>query len=164
MAFRSSKLMQSVFVAGMVMAVMPASVEAQRGRGGGRGGPEVPAPIAYRQSMMQGINAHRGALGTLIGAEVEHQGHILGHARALNGLAMMSSDIFAEGTGGELTRARDEIWQDADGFAAALTAFQEATGALVEAAEAGDGVGEAFQAVGRTCAGCHRPFRKPANQ
>ena len=121
------------------------------------------AAIEYRQSVMQGLNAHRGAIIAIVDDDVEYRSHILAHATALHRLAVMAVDVFPEGSGGDDTRAKDEIWQDTEEFGEALEGLQDATGGLLDAVYAGDigAVVEAITTVRGACTGCHRTFRKP---
>ncbi len=142
---------RTALVACLLVAVAPARATAQD-----------PTPaMEYRQTIMSSLGAHRGALTAILNEDVPHEGHVLGHALSLRQLSVMASDIFPEGSHGEGSRALPAIWEDAAGFGEALTAFQSAADALAEAAQAGDmaAVGEAAAGFGRTCGGCHRPFR-----
>ncbi len=124
-----------------------------------------PSPaIGYRQSVMQGLNAHRGAIIAIVDDDVEYRSHILAHVTALHRLAIMTGDVFPEGSGGDDSRAKDEIWQDTEEFQEALDGFQDATGGLLDAVYAGDigAVVEAITTVRGACTECHRTFRKPA--
>lgn len=125
-----------------------------------------PTPaMEYRQTIMGSLNAHRSALTAILNEDVPHEAHVLGHALTLQQLSVMASDIFPEGSHGEGSRALPDIWNDAGGFGEALSAFQSAAGALADAARAGDmtAVGDAAAGLGRTCGGCHRPYRaRPA--
>jgi len=60
-------------------------------------------------------------------------------------------------------RAKAEIWSDWAGFKKAAMDFEMASAALVTAAETMDRgkIGAALQATGKTCGGCHKPFRGP---
>ena len=130
-----------------------------------RAAAQDPTPtMEYRQTIMGSLNAHRGALTAILNEDVPHEAHVLGHALSLQQLSVMASDIFPEGSDGEGSRALPEIWSDAAGFGEALSAFQSAADALAEAARAGDmtAVGDAAAGLGRTCGGCHRPFRARA--
>lgn len=69
---------------------------------------------------------------------------------------------FPAGTeSGHETKAKPEIWSDAAGFAKAAAGLQEAATKLVTLAEADDkaGFAEQFEAMGKTCGGCHRAYR-----
>ena len=125
----------------------------------------MPTPdMEYRQAIMSSIGAHRGALTAILAEDVPHRGHVLGHALSIQQLSVMASDIFPEGSHGEGSRALPDIWEDAAGFGDALSAFQSAAEGLAEAARSGDmaAVDEAAAGLGRTCGGCHRPYRARA--
>lgn len=121
------------------------------------------ADVKYRQAVMKALGNHMGSIAAIAKGEVGHAGHMAGHVAAIDALASMTGDVFPEGSGGDATRAKDEIWRDTAGFEAAVAAFRVAAAKLLEAAEAGDAgaVGAALGGVGRTCGGCHKAFRKP---
>jgi cytochrome c556 len=58
-------------------------------------------------------------------------------------------------------RAKPEIWSDWTGFSAKIDEFQGATAALATALKSADPAAwsSAVQAVGQSCASCHRPYR-----
>jgi cytochrome c556 len=58
-------------------------------------------------------------------------------------------------------RAKPEIWSDWTGFSAKIDEFQGATAALATALKSADPAAwsSAVQAVGLSCASCHRPYR-----
>lgn len=125
-----------------------------------------PHPAAeYRQSLMQGLRAHTGALRGLLGGEVSYEGHVLHHAEAVQGIATMALSAFPEGTGGEGSRAMDLIWEQWDDFLTKARALKEGADAMAAAAAAGDmaALDEAMSAVGGSCRGCHSDYRAPAN-
>ena len=73
---------------------------------------------------------------------------------------------FPKGTGpdsGVKTLAKAEIWAQPDDFKAAADKFQTEADKLVEVVATGDiaAVGAQFQATGKACQGCHKPFRTP---
>ena len=152
---RSHQLVaRTALAACVVAAVAPVRAAAQ----------DATPVMEYRQTIMNGLGAHRGALTAILNEDVPHEGHVLGHALSLQQLSVMASDIFPEGSHGDGSRALPDIWEDAAGFGEALSAFQSAADALAEAAREGDvaAVGEAARGFGRTCGGCHRPFRARA--
>ncbi len=116
--------------------------------------------VEYRQSVMQGLAAHQCAVTQIVDDEVGYRSHILAHATALQRLAVMATDIFPEGSGGDDSRAKDEIWQDADEFREVLKGLQDAASGLLDAVYAGDigAVEEAVTAVDGSCRNCHRAF------
>ena len=119
--------------------------------------------INYRQKVMNGNVAHIGAIADVLKGKVPHSSHILGHARALQALSLMLDDIFPPDSDFGQTRAKPEIWQQPEKFKAVVKAYQDATVVLVQAAKSGDmaAIGDAMGGVGKSCGGCHKPFRKP---
>ena len=77
---------------------------------------EISPAVEYRQSLMQGLAAHRSAVTAIVDDEVDYRSHILAHATALRRLAVMATDVFPEGSAGEGSRAMEEIWENADEF------------------------------------------------
>ena len=79
--------------------------------------------------------------------------------------AEKSSGWFPPGTGPDVgkTRAKAEIWQKPEDFAAKDAAFLKATQAFKAAADSGDVAAIKTQAgeLGKTCKACHDPYRAP---
>lgn len=90
-------------------------------------------------------------------------------AAASNLAAMAAIDqaaFWVEGTDSSVegSRARAEIWTDAEGYAQAQQSMVDATAAL--ALVAGDGIDAlkgAFGPVGQSCGACHQTYRAPSN-
>lgn len=125
---------------------------------------EKPPLAAYRESLMEGLQSHNGALRALASGAVEYPGHVLGHAEAINHIAMMMADVFPEGSM-EGSRAKAEIWQNWSDFDSKRMELVNASNTLIEAARGmnAEAIGEAARAVGQTCRGCHQTYRAPAN-
>ena len=119
--------------------------------------------IKYRQLVMRSNSLHIGAIAAILKGKVPYVGHIVFHARALRDDSLMYDDIFPTDSNLGLTRAKPEIWQQPEKFKAAVIAFQEASAVLLQAAESGvmGAVGAVVGAVGKSCGGCHNPFRAP---
>jgi cytochrome c556 len=117
--------------------------------------------LDYRKAVMTALRGHIGAASMIARGLVENDGHLVGHARGLHAGAKELSRIFQEGSNVGESEALPVIWEDAEGFAAAIAAMEEATAAFVEAAESGDGeaIGAAFRNVGMGCRGCHDNYR-----
>ncbi|MGY8994500.1 MAG: c-type cytochrome [Rhodospirillales bacterium] len=120
--------------------------------------------IAYRKMVMGATGAHIGAIASVVKGETNYAAHVGDHARAIAGLARMMTDIFPEGSGEGNTRAKPEIWKDWPRFMAAAKALETAAMDLAMKADSGDmgAIGAGLGAVGKSCGGCHEPFRKPA--
>jgi cytochrome c556 len=125
------------------------------------------SPVAeYRQGLMSSLASHFGGLRTLASGDVAEPEHVVLHARALADAGEMLQVVWAEGSAGEGSRARPEIWADWDDFQGRLEALRAATARVRDRAEAGDmqGFGAALQELGPSCRGCHTDYRAPANQ
>ncbi|HET7710258.1 MAG TPA: cytochrome c [Sphingomicrobium sp.] len=79
-----------------------------------------------------------------------------------------SSSWFPPGTGPDVgkTRAKAEIWQKPEDFAAKDKAFREAALAFKAAADSGDVNAIKAQAgeLAKACKSCHDPYRKPESE
>lgn len=85
------------------------------------------------------------------------------NAERVNEIAKMLPSLFLDGSDTETDRAKPEIWTKTAEFAAAAKEFEGASEALVTAVATGDQdtIGAALGSVGKTCGGCHKPFRVP---
>ena len=122
--------------------------------------------IKYRQNVMRAIGGHTGSIAAVVKGEVDFTGHVAAHADSIAALSGAVLEMFPQGTdSGADTRAKPDIWQDWDGFTEAAEAFEAAAGNLAQAAAGGDqaAIAAAFGDLGKSCGGCHRPFRTPAN-
>ncbi len=119
--------------------------------------------IKYRRAVMSSIAAHITGIAAVVKGEVSFTGHLPAQARALHDMSLLIGDLFPPGTDVGVTRAKPEIWQQPEKFAAAIKALQTASAELLAAAESGDvnAVGAKLGPVGKACGGCHKPFRKP---
>ena len=116
-----------------------------------------------RVDKMKEIGKNLGAIGKVAKGEMAYSPAIIANAEALVHLSKDVEKLFPEGSGGPDTRAKPEIWQKWSEFVAASQDFEDATPGLVTATKSGD-VGQikaAVGAVGKTCGGCHKPFRAP---
>lgn len=72
-------------------------------------------------------------------------------------------NMWPEGSGGGLTRAKEEIWSNMLDFRGKLTDLKNAADKLISTADVTD-IGtakSAFIGVGRTCGACHKIYRGP---
>ncbi len=74
----------------------------------------------------------------------------------------MMPDYFPEGSGGGVSEASAEIWEDFEGFINAAKTFELSALSVVDAVnqDAEDLVISAAKSVGNSCKSCHRKFRK----
>lgn len=120
-----------------------------------------PSPeAAYRQSLMQGIRIHTGAIRAVLSGAAPI-GHAAYHAESLDGIGKALANAFPDGSHGEGSRALPIIWENRMAFMNQVSGFQSAATALVAAAESGDSgrIDSALGAVQGTCRECHGTYR-----
>lgn len=125
------------------------------------------ASVNVRHAQMQIISYHTGILGDMAKGEMEFDAEkAQAAATNLHAAAMMErATMWVEGTeqgAVEGSRAKAEIWTDAEGFDAAFTKLQEASAALMEVSDL-DAVKAGMNDVGKSCGGCHDDYRGPKN-
>ena len=110
---------------------------------------------------MKVIGGDIGAIAKVAKGEAEYSPALVERAKRMDLLSKTVLVLFPQGSEGR--RSKAEIWSDWAGFEKAANAFTAATPALVSAVESGDKgqIGAALGAVGKSCGGCHKPFRKP---
>jgi cytochrome c556 len=86
------------------------------------------------------------------------------HAKKIDGTAQVLVSWFPKGTGPESgidTKAKPEVWTQADDFKKANDDFRAEAAKLVTAAATGDAatLGPQLAATGKTCSGCHTKFQ-----
>jgi len=126
---------------------------------------EPAAAVKYRQAVMKAIGGHTGSIAAVAKGQVSYGSHVVEHARSLAAMGRIAADLFPAGSGqssGAKTGALASIWDKPDDFKKAVDAFQTATADFAKAAESGDmqATMAAFGAVGKSCGGCHKPFRE----
>ncbi|MFC5584001.1 c-type cytochrome [Nitratireductor kimnyeongensis] len=126
-------------------------------------------PIAVRKAIMQANAASAGLAGAMMKGELDYNPAIAKAAiLTLSASAKSFGEFFPEGSGDGDTTAAPAIWDDADGFQAALDKYMTDTAAAVEASGK-DGPADlaAFQAaigpVFGNCKSCHENFRVQNN-
>jgi cytochrome c556 len=123
-------------------------------------------PITERRELMKG----NGAAMKAINEALENGGpaaDMVKHADQINMTAMKIATLFPAGTDqpqgkdpGQ-TKAKPEIWQNPDQFAAEVKKFQDESAMFKTAVAGGDmGVIKAeFEKLGEACGSCHKAFR-----
>lgn len=151
------KKMKSVVTVLGVVAALGAGVAVAHSHSTGI--PEADKRIA----LMKELGMNMKAVAGVAKGEAAYTPALNNNAKRIQEIAAMMGDLFPEGSGGPKTRSKDEIWTDKDGFAKAVAAFDTAAAGLVPAVASGDQgkIGMALGAVGKTCGGCHKPFRSP---
>jgi len=126
------------------------------------------AAVVARQSVMRLYVHNISLLGGMAQGKIEYDAETAG--RAAEALALvaridqsrmwpMGSD---NGTLGNMTRAKPEIWGIASDVGAKYSALQDATAALAKvAADDLAALQGAIGAVGGACSACHKAYRGP---
>ena len=118
--------------------------------------------VKYRKLVMKSLGGHMGATASIVKGEAGATHHLVAHAATMASIAKMAGDLFPKGSDKGNTRALPVIWEQPQEFAKTVQALEAATGELVAAARSGEGneIKNAFAAVGKSCGGCHKKFRK----
>ena len=147
----------ALFAAGLVLGV-PAALQA--------GDADATGTIRYRQTLMEGIGSDMGAISAILKYELPIPASIEGHALSMAALAEIVPAAFKAKVVDGPTDSKADIWSDAEAFQKACDDFIIATSELVEVSAGGDAaaIGTQLQAVGKTCGGCHKQFRKPKEE
>lgn len=126
----------------------------------------APPEVKYRQTLMSIIGSNMGAIGDIMKNRLDLPGHIAVHAGEIAESAGLIAAAFKKNVETEWTDAKPDIWTDWKKFESAIADMQKAARDL-EAAASGDdpaAVGPAVKALGKSCGGCHKPFRKPKEE
>ena len=118
-----------------------------------------------RHEGMEDIGDATKVLGREMKADAPNLEAVRTSAATIARLAPEVSRWFPAGTGPDVgkTRAKPEIWQKPEDFAAKTRAFQAAARSFDATARAGDvaAIKASFGELGKTCKACHDPYRAP---
>ena len=120
--------------------------------------------IKQRKAVMKAVGGTMGGLKAVVqGKAPMSQAAALGNA--MSQFASITGQLFPEGSDFGDTRAKEEIWAKPAEFKAAVMAFEKAAANIAKVAASGDAgaMKGAFGGLGKSCGGCHKPFRKPKN-
>jgi len=118
--------------------------------------------IKYRKGVMKAVGGTMGSLAAILKGKAP-MSHAPALTTAMVSLSQVAADVFPVGSDGFETRAKDNIWTEKEKFSAAVKAFQTAAMNISKASGDKAAFGAAFKALGGSCGGCHKPFRKPKN-
>ena len=116
-----------------------------------------------RHEGMEQIGKSTKAIGAELKKDDPNIGIIRTNANIINDLAAKSEHWFPAGTGPDVgkTRAKVEIWQKPEDFAAKDRDFRQAAQAFTGSANSADvnSIKPAFAVLGKTCKACHDSYR-----
>lgn len=119
-------------------------------------------PREKRQQLMKGVGKAAKPIGGMLKGEREYDAAVVSESlQTWHEARNQFGDLFPAGTEtGMETEAAPAIWEDREGFEAALAEFGEATEAAIAAAPATlDEAKPVLGAVFKTCKGCHDNYR-----
>jgi len=118
------------------------------------------AYIKYRQSAMKAMSGHISGAVAIIKGQVPYKDDLVTHVTGLRDTTKVLPNAFKQKTSGGKTRAKDDIWEDADDFKQKVMALQTAAEDFLAAAKSGpEAAGAKLGAVGEACKGCHKKYR-----
>lgn len=118
---------------------------------------------SYRQSWFAMLGTNFGPMVAMLKGEMPWNDDLL-KSFSENLATLTTVDItygFAPGSHTGKTRAKPEIWDNADDFKAKLADMRDAAAALREAVNSGDkkAIGEGIAKTGGTCKACHDEYK-----
>jgi cytochrome c556 len=119
--------------------------------------------IKYRKAAFNVMAAHFSRVGAMANGRIPFDAKAVAeNAEIATMMSKLPYAAFGEGTDKGDTKAKPEIWTEADKFRTAAAKMQEEMAKLNAAAKTGnqDTVKAAFGPVGQACKGCHDNFRK----
>lgn len=123
---------------------------------------EEEAPQVTRQEAMKAVGQSMGVAGKMAKGETEfNTASLLQAFTTMNEVSLVYGNMFPPGseTGFE-TEASPKIWEDPEGFNAALSQFQNAiAGALDANPTNAQELGTVLGPLGKSCGDCHETYR-----
>ena len=119
-------------------------------------------PQHERDELMESVGDAAKPIGGMFKGEIEYDADaVMASLQVWHEVGGKFGDLFPEGSeSGEGTEAAPAIWEDRDGFNAALADWRKATDAAIDAApQSLDAAKESVGPVFETCKGCHDTYR-----
>lgn len=123
---------------------------------------QAASPQQERHEVMENVGKAAKVVGKMLKGEADYDA-----AAAMQSLSVFQDAsgkfgaLFPEGSEtGEGTEAAPTIWEDRDGFSAALEDWADATATAIEAApQTREAAGPIFNSVFKACKNCHDNYR-----
>ena len=119
--------------------------------------------VRYRKAALTVMASHFGRIGAVVkGDRPFNAQEVQANAALVETMSTLPWAGFGPGTDKIDSKAKPEIWSQADKFKTAQDTMIKAVADLSTASKSGnlDAVKAAFGGVGKTCKGCHDDFRK----
>ena len=122
--------------------------------------------LKYRQSVMKSIGANMSAIGTTLKTKLPFQANIASHAKMIQQSAVLIESAFKKEITEGKTDSKPDVWKEWDHFVTDANKTAEESSKLAEVAAGGDmaAIVAQVKALGKSCGGCHRHFRKPKEE
>ena len=119
--------------------------------------------VKYRKAAMTIMAAHFGRVAAMASGKAPFDAKAAAeNAEVATAMSKLPFVAFIDGTDKGDTRAKPEIWSQADKFKAGATKMQDDMAKLNVAAKSGslDAIKAAVGDTGKACKGCHDDYRK----
>ncbi len=121
--------------------------------------------LKYRQKLMSAIGGHMGSIGNVAKTGLPFMDAIAVHAKSIEMSAGLIEQAFKKEITEGKTDAKADVWKEWDKFVGAAKKLQEEAGKLASiAADDKEAMTAQIKAVGKSCGGCHKPYRKPKEE
>ena len=119
-----------------------------------------------RIGKMKELGGSMKAISAVAKGEADYTPALNAKAMKIKEIANEMAMLFPAGSGVAKARSKPEIWSKPAEFSAAITALKNASIGLIAAVATGDQgkIGKALGVTGKTCGGCHKPFRVPEDK
>jgi cytochrome c556 len=118
--------------------------------------------IKYRKAVMTVQSWNMRPMAAMVKGQQPYDAALFAwYAGVIQSTSFMLPDAFLPGSDKGDTKARPEIWKNADKFKQTMDRFNSDAAKLVAASKAGtlDAVKGPFGALAKNCGGCHKEFR-----
>jgi cytochrome c556 len=120
---------------------------------------DVEAVVKHRQSVMEALGGHMGALRQILEGKAGAEAMVPVHVAALAALTRDIPTMFPAGSDFAETEATAAVWEKPEEFRQKGQEAQDAAAALQQAAADREARVKAFKALSETCKSCHKTFR-----
>ena len=119
--------------------------------------------VEIRKAAMKNLGINMKAIAAVAKGEAEYSDALNRKAQLIAEIAGTITILFHDKVIIEDSRAKPEIWTNMDDFKLKAEALVRSADGLIAAVKAGDQgkIGAALAAAGKSCGGCHKPYRLP---